>query len=179
MHKKIMFGCGVLVAVIALIAIMTSCYSFDPLLVADVRVVDGDSLSSSTGGQMRLLCIDAPEYAQPGGIAARQALRDLIKGETVVHKRGVDSHNRALVILTAHKDDAQQTVNVEMVRRGHAWVYRRYADVCGIPRQVLCAAEREAREARRGLWGATAPIPPWRWRHGKLRPLKRFPPCEA
>jgi hypothetical protein len=53
-------------------------------------------------------------------------------------------------------------VNAEMVRQGHAWVYRKYATD-----SELYALEREAREQRRGLWASDGNIPPWQWRAGQ------------
>lgn len=55
-------------------------------------------------------------------------------------------------------------MNRWLVRRGHAWVYDRYADDPRLP-----ALEREARRHRRGLWRRSDPIPPWRWRDGERR----------
>ena len=55
-------------------------------------------------------------------------------------------------------------INAELVRYGHAWVYRRYAKD-----KTLFDLEAEARENQLGLW--TLPeeqrIPPWEWRRGK------------
>jgi micrococcal nuclease len=52
-------------------------------------------------------------------------------------------------------------VNAELVRRGAAWVYRKYAKD-----PSLFALEAEARRAERGLWGLAEAerVPPWEWR---------------
>ena len=59
-------------------------------------------------------------------------------------------------------------VCTEMVRSGHAWVYREHV----IERELL-EIEAEARAAGRGLWGTTesASMPPWEWRRqvGEIR----------
>jgi len=54
-------------------------------------------------------------------------------------------------------------VSADLVRRGSAWVYRRYTDDPG-----LLALERDARAQQRGLWALpeSERIPPWTWRHG-------------
>jgi len=59
-----------------------------------------------------------------------------------------------------------QDVNAEMVRRGAAWVYRRYSDD-----PALLHLEQEARTARRGLWALPEAerIPPWEWRAAERR----------
>jgi endonuclease YncB( thermonuclease family) len=48
-----------------------------------------------------------------------------------------------------------------MVRRGAAWVFRRYSDD-----PELLRLEDEARAARRGLWALPEAerVPPWDWR---------------
>ena len=48
----------------------------------------------------------------------------------------------------------------EMVRIGAAWVYREYVIDRG-----LYAVEKEAKAAKKGLWGTTeaAATPPWKW----------------
>jgi hypothetical protein len=52
-------------------------------------------------------------------------------------------------------------VGCELVRDGHAWVYRRFTDDA-----VLFQLEDEAREAQRGLWALpeSERVPPWEWR---------------
>ena len=52
-------------------------------------------------------------------------------------------------------------VSAELVRRGAAWVYRKYATDPN-----FFTLEAEAREARRGIWGLSEAerVPPWEWR---------------
>jgi hypothetical protein len=52
-------------------------------------------------------------------------------------------------------------INREMVREGHAWVYRQY-----MRDRSLLEDERTARRLKVGLWGSDHPIEPWRWRRG-------------
>jgi len=56
-----------------------------------------------------------------------------------------------------------------MVRRGAAWVYRKYARD-----QSLYVLEGQARQAKVGLWhlAEAGRVPPWEWRHAKQRPSK-------
>ena len=55
-------------------------------------------------------------------------------------------------------------INREMVREGHAWVYRKYLED-----QSLLEDEEVAREAGEGMWGLpeTERLPPWEWRAAK------------
>jgi endonuclease YncB( thermonuclease family) len=58
------------------------------------------------------------------------------------------------------------SVNLEQMRGGFAWYFKRYAaDVSEIERLQYEAAEVEAKEAKRGLWQRQA-MPPWEWRAG-------------
>ena len=68
-----------------------------------------------------------------------------------------DQYGRAVGRATA----GGQHVNAEMVRRGAAWVFRRYSDD-----PALLRLEQEARAARRGLWALPEAerVPPWEWR---------------
>jgi endonuclease YncB( thermonuclease family) len=52
-------------------------------------------------------------------------------------------------------------VNAEMIRRGAAWVYRRYSRD-----PSLLVLEDEAQQARRGIWALAESqrTPPWEWR---------------
>jgi hypothetical protein len=61
-------------------------------------------------------------------------------------------------------------VNAEQVKRGMAWVYRKYARD-----QALFALEQEAKSAKRGLWADPHAIPPWESRHGG----RANPPAES
>ena len=59
-------------------------------------------------------------------------------------------------------------INLEMVRAGLAWWYRKYASEQNAGDRVLYeAAEKDARENRRGLWVDPQPVPPWAWRKRK------------
>jgi endonuclease YncB( thermonuclease family) len=51
-------------------------------------------------------------------------------------------------------------VNHTLVKIGWCWWYRKYA-----PQDIeLEKLEKDARDAKRGLWIDTAPIPPWAYR---------------
>jgi endonuclease YncB( thermonuclease family) len=125
--------------------------------------LDGDSLVIQSRDQqvvqVRLAGIDAPEYDQPYGLAARGALSALVKDHTVrVDPVDHDHYGRVVAKIRAGNRD----VNLVLVRSGYAWVYREYTQD-----SALYAAEREARSARRGLWALRKPVPPWIWRKQK------------
>jgi len=73
--------------------------------------------------------------------------------------------------------DAPKYANREMVREGHAWVYRKY-----LRDKTLLEDEAHAREAGAGLWGLpeSQRVPPWEWRKGghQKPSMARRPPGE-
>lgn len=130
-----------------------------------VAVSDGDTLHVMLNGirtRVRLAKVDAPEHGQPFGRRSEQSLRELVWKRTVVLGwREVDRHGRPIVTINVDGLD----VSEEQVRRGMAWVYRRYSRDA-----TLLGLEGEAREKRRGLWADPHAVPPWEWRRSKGTP---------
>jgi endonuclease YncB( thermonuclease family) len=123
---------------------------------------DGDTFTCDDGRKVRLAYIDAPEWGppyghEPGGLEARQALAALIHGKTVrVVEIDRDRYGRIVGEVRVWATDGTGTlVNLELVRAGLAWAYRRYA-----PPTAYVVAEQEARDHGAGVW----PQPPWLWR---------------
>lgn len=126
-----------------------------------VAVHDGDTLTVLADVhrrlRVRLTDIDAPELGQPFGKRAKASLSDLCFGKTAeMEVRGRDRYDRTLARVTCGGRDA----NAEQVRLGYAWVYTRYAPADS----PLYALQHHAMTARRGLWSARDPMPPWEWR---------------
>lgn len=125
-----------------------------------VAVHDGDTLtvlSAQRQIRVRLIEIDAPELGQPFGARSKRSLSELCFGKMAeLDVRNLDRYGRTL----AHVVCAGKDANAEQVRRGYAWTYARYAAADS----PLHGLEREARAARRGLWGDPAPVAPWEWR---------------
>jgi endonuclease YncB( thermonuclease family) len=129
------------------------------------RVVDGDSLIIGAS-RIRLFGIDAPEGRQhcrdaqgrdyACGEAARRALLDAIAGREVSCTPVGLSHDRSVAVCTADGRDLSDA----MVRSGHALELHRHS------RGRYAAAEREARDARRGLWAGDFERPA-EWRRGE------------
>lgn len=106
--------------------------------------------------KVRLVGIDAPEIGQPFGSVARDRLRSLVMGQVVnVRSDGQDRYGRTLGTIEV----AGVNVNRQLVADGMAWHYTKYSHD-----PALAAAERDAREAKRGLWKDSKPVPPWEWR---------------
>lgn len=129
---------------------------------AQVRVIDGDTMDVN-GTKVRLWGIDAPEGEQScqrdsvawlcGQESAKQ-LRELVRGKEVACREvDRDRYKRSVAVCSAGETE----INVWMAREGWALDYRQYS------KGAYAAAEKEAREAKRGLWAGTF-VPPWEWR---------------
>jgi len=130
-------------------------------------VHDGDTVTcvdpEGRAWKIRLGGIDAPEFGQPFGEQARQALgRKLGGGHVRVEGDARDQHGRLLGTLRI----ADRDINRELVAEGWAWAFGGFA-----PDDALLAAEAEARRQRLGLWAGADPIPPREWR--ALHPAHR------
>lgn len=128
-----------------------------------VEVFDGDSFTARDPDgleiEVRLFGIDAPERRQPWSRKSREALRALVRGRMLdLRVVEVDRYDR--LVAEVFLPDGR-SLNAEQVAAGHAWVYRRYTDD-----PELLRLEREARDARRGLWSLPERerVPPWEWR---------------
>ena len=143
------------------------------------RVIDGDSLEVKYAGffsflrrpfQVRLYGIDAPELAQPLGEESRDQLAALVRsGGIRMDAVARDRYGRTVGVLYP-SSRRRECVNVEMVRYGMAWWYRRYGGrELGFPE-----AEAEAKTRRRGVWkdGARSQRP-WDYRAEARRSRRR------
>ena len=125
-----------------------------------VSVADGDTLTVLDGAykrhRIRLDQIDAPESRQDFGKRSKQSLASLVFGKrVVVDIVKIDQYRRSVGTVMVGRVDA----NREQVRRGMAWVYRKYARDSAYYR-----AEEDARSKRIGLWSQPNPIAPWEFR---------------
>lgn len=117
-----------------------------------ISVGDGDTIrvraSSGESVTIRLACIDAPELAQgASGAAATQT---------------VDRYGRTVAEVYANG----RNLNVEMVRRGKAYVYWQYLSGCDANDAYL-KAESEAQRSRQGVWRSGNEVKPWDFRRNR------------
>ncbi|MEZ5101965.1 MAG: thermonuclease family protein [Thermoleophilia bacterium] len=123
-----------------------------------VHVADGDTITvdllNGTRERVRLLAIDAPERGDCFSQKARSRVRKIASGEVVTLKGDptqdrVDRYGRLLayVWLPGGRD-----LGYQLVKDGFAtsYVFERPAR----RHPIYAKAEREARAAGRGLWGA-------------------------
>jgi len=125
-----------------------------------VAVSDGDAITvliDTAPTTIRLHGIDCPERRQDFGTRAREFTSGLAFGKAVrVVDHGKDRYGRTIGRVYVGDVD----VSLELVRAGLAWHYKKYST-----EQALADAEQEARDARRGLWSQSGPVPPWDFRH--------------
>jgi micrococcal nuclease len=152
-------------ALFACFALLVSCggaAAEPPWSCQLTRVVDGDTIHARCHGEkvkVRLLRIDTPERDEPGYQAAGAALRRLLGDGAIeldFEKPGLpvaDDYGRLLAYVRVRGEIA----NVEMVRQGWSPFWTRYGE--GRMAPAFRRAEREAREARRGIWADGAPAP--------------------
>ncbi len=126
-----------------------------------VGVSDGDTITvlhNGKGERIRLHGIDCPEKRQAFGKRAKQLTSNLVFGKTVT-VQAVDRHRYGRTVAEVLLPDGR-SLNRELVKAGFAWWYWRYAP----DDETLAQLEREAREAKRGLWVDPNPVSPWEWR---------------
>ena len=127
-----------------------------------VSIADGDTITvlvDKTQYRIRLVGIDAPESKQTFGTKAKKALADKVFGKEVkVEWSEKDRYKRILGTIFLEN----RWINKEMVEEGWAWHYTYYSKD-----QALAAAEKAAKESKKGLWDDPNPIPPWEFRKKK------------
>jgi endonuclease YncB( thermonuclease family) len=134
-----------------------------------VKISDGDTLTvldeSKRQHKVRLIGIDAPERKQAFGTVSRQNLADLVFGKTVaVEWSKQDRYQRVLgkVLLDG------QDINLEQIKAGLAWHYKRYDKDQRLADRCLYAEAQKAASLKGiGLWSDAAPVAPWDFRRNK------------
>ena len=130
-----------------------------PLEGTVVRVVDGDTIQVRIGARaekVRYIGVNTPEVhhprkgEEPGGREATEVNRRLVGGQAVRLELDVQERDRYGRLL-AYVWVGDVMINAELVRLG-------YAQVMTVPPNVryqdmFLKLQREARDARRGLWG--------------------------
>ncbi len=153
------------------------------------RVVDGDTVVTSTGLTVRFIGVDAPEMGACGTEDAKALLRDLVEGQdvTLVNPASVDDADQYGRILRYVDTGTGVDAALELLKAGYAIARYDYLDgydwhprqdayrvlddatahVCGDaaendPAHILAIAEPEPEPAPVGLVDApAAPTEPW------------------
>ncbi len=138
----------------------------DTLTGKVVKITDGDTLyvldANYQQHKIRLAGIDAPERKQAYGLASRKHLASMVAGQQVtIEYQKRDRYGGIVGKVLLDGIDAC----LEQVKAGFAWHYKKYQHEQSLEDQQLYAeTEKEARDARLGLWRETDPNPPWEYR---------------
>ena len=132
-----------------------------------IGVADGDTITVLRDKQpqkIRLYGIDCPEKRQPFGNRAKQFTSELVFVKVVeIEPVATDRYGRTVAFVRVENI----TVNEELIKEGLGWVYMRY---CKLP---LCAEwqglQLAAQLEKRGLWGDSVHVPPWKFRRQKRK----------
>ena len=155
----------------AVLLLLTTAAHADTLTGRVVGISDGDTLTvldaTNTQHKIRLSGVDSPERGQPFGQVCKESLSDLAYGRTVaVESNKQDKYGRVIGKVLVDGEDA----NLEQVRRGCAWHYKKYQNEQVLDdRLAYHAAEESARAGGVGLWGDRDPVPPWDWRRARRK----------
>ena len=136
------------------------------------RIIDGDSIlvtdSKSVEYEVQLEGIDAPELKQEFGKESTEGLSKLLKDKMVrITWKSKDNFER----LLAQVYDGDKHINMELIKTGMAWHFKRYNND-----EELAKAETAAKAAKKGLWAKESPLAPWDYRKDNKapdKPLKR------
>ena len=132
-----------------------------------VQIGDGDGFTFKRkvfpNIRIRIAWIDTPEFMQPDGLAARDALRQLISGKRLLlHRLDTDRYGRQVCQVWVGRRD----VGLALLEQGLAWNYPGHSPgQSWISAHRYAKAQRKARKERIGLWKQQAPEPPWNYRH--------------
>ncbi len=120
------------------------------------RVIDGDTIVLNGGERVRLIGVDTPETVHPSkpveyyGKEASAFTRRTVEGKRVrlEYEPGArtDRYGRTLAYIYT---DGGDLLNQEIIEGGYGNAYTRFPFS---KMEEFRAAEREAREAGRGLW---------------------------
>lgn len=130
-----------------------------------IGITDGDTIRVNNGDELitiRLHGIDCPESGQAFGKRAKQFTSNQCFGKTITYRK-VDIDRYGRTVATVYLNDGRE-LNLEIIRAGYAWHYRRYSD-----RQDYAEAEAQARAEKLGLWADPHAKPPWEWRRDRRK----------
>ena len=144
------------------------------------KVIDGDTLKladeTDPKGKIWIFGIRgiaAPALDQPFGKQAHERLKEIIEGKVAIRNGPTPRAHKGGNALFFRTEKGEFLAYM-MISEGLAWVveaeledkHRKPTDVKKVDPQTEAwlKAEREAREAKRGLWADKDPVRPWEWR---------------
>ncbi len=153
------------------LTVLTTASNADTVSGRVVGISDGDTLTlldaTNTQHKIRLAGIDSPEKGQPFGQVCKQSLSDLAYDRLVaVESSKRDRYGRLIGKVLVNGQDA----NLEQVRRGCGWHYKKYQNEQILDDRLSYGkAEDAARAGKVGLWADAEALPPWEWRKARRK----------
>jgi micrococcal nuclease len=143
---------------IVFLLLFTACTNSQILICA--RVIDGDTIVLSNGEKVRLIGVDTPETKHPQkpveyyGKEATAFTKKMVGGRVVKLKYDVqrrDKYGRLLAYVYLMNGTF---LNAEIIKQGYGHAYTRFPFKY---MEQFKEYEKEAREAKRGLWARLIP----------------------
>lgn len=159
-RPRLALSCALL-APLALVAL--AALAGEPEWHEVLRVIDGDTIEIDLGGKatkVRLIGVDTPETVHPSkpverfGREASAFTKELLEGRRVTleyDQQRTDRYGRTLAYVHYRHGKEVRCANLEIVRRGYGFAYTKYP-FAQEKMEAARAAEKEAREHKRGLW---------------------------
>ena len=152
------------------------------------KVIDGDTLKLAVETDPKgkvwifgIRGIAAPALEQPFGKQAHERLKELIEGKAII-RNGPTARAYREGNTWFFRTEKGESLALLMISEGLAWTveaeledkHRKPTDVKKVvpETEAWLKAEREAREAKRGLWADKDPVRPWEWR-AKVKESKK------
>jgi endonuclease YncB( thermonuclease family) len=139
-----------------------------------VEINDGDVITVfnlNRPVRIKLLAVDAPEAGQMFGDVAKKHLSDLVYDKSVlVEYSGIAADGSLMGRVVLDNTD----IGAQMIRDGAAWFDANNQSRLSVAdREIYQQSEQAARNERRGLWQAEAPVAPWEF--VRAQTLRRDP----
>jgi micrococcal nuclease len=134
------------------------------------RVVDGDTidviLESGKKESIRFYGIDAPEGKQSYGKESTAFVKKKLADPNIkIRKINRDRYKRIVAVIYTAEGE---TLNLELVKAGLAWVYPKYCkekDLCKRKKQH----QEQAKKQKIDLWKENDHVAPWKYRQQKRK----------
>jgi endonuclease YncB( thermonuclease family) len=131
-----------------------------------LSVHDGDTMtllaSDKSEYKVRFNGVDAPELKQEFGDKSRKSLAKMVEGKiATIEYDKIDKYGRFVCKVFVNGVD----INLEQLRRGMAWHFKKYQDEQNPDDKALYAIEElTAKDAKTGLWKQKTIEAPWEYR---------------
>ena len=125
--------------------------------IPEVHLESSDEITRNYKTEVRLRDIDAPEFFQFGGRAAKTALEKIVSGKTIRAVAQTETDHYGRLLATIYFED--RNISLELVANGLAWIDAKYNK-----RQKFWSLLKQAQHKKLGIWSRNKNMPPWIYR---------------